>query len=730
MLAVLLIVVVVMFGTAGGHLFKIMVLDSELYMNKAYNQHLSDVEIAPLRGNIYDSNMELLASSTTVWTAYITPSKIKNAEDPEKIRKLIIDGLVDILGVEREAAEKSVNKNIAYEIVKRQVERPMAESMRTYIKENKIGSFVGFDESSKRNYPGEELLSNVLGFVGNDNQGLAGLEAYYDSTLKGTPGRVVAIKNGIGDNMPYTYEKMIDVKPGNSLVLNIDKQVQSIIEKYLEQVVKETGVKERATIIAMNPQTGGIIGMATKSDFDPNRPFYIFDDAERAKTEALSGEEQKNAVYAAQNRQWRNKAVSDLYEPGSVYKIVTGSAAIEEGIAKTSSIYNCPGYINVGDRRISCANVNGHHSQTLAEAFMHSCNPAFISMGIALGGTKYNKYYNSFGITSKTKIDLPGEALPIVHSPQLLNRPVELATTAFGQTFKITPIQMITAICAAVNGGNLMQPQVVNRVLDENQNIVQRFEPTVKRQVVSKQTSDMIRTFMEGVVSNKEGSGNNAYIAGYHIGGKTGTSEKRDTENPDDRISSFCGVAPATDPKIVLLVILDDPQTTVKYGGTLAAPVARSILNEVLPILGVSPDYTPEERANMDVNLPNVVGTTAAKAKSNLAALGFEVKIVGNGANVERMMPQANQGLPKGGSVILYTEAESTAETTVVPKLTGLTVAGVNAAGTNANINISFVGNELTSVGIISSKQSIPEGTSVEVGTIVTVEFLKQNSAD
>ena len=730
MLAIMLVVVIALFGTTGFRLVKLMVVDAEFYQQKAIGQQLSDVEITPQRGDIYDRQMSLLASSTSVWTAYIAPNRISGEKISASTRQLIIDGLVTIYEMDREAAEKSVNKKIAYEIVRRQVEEDMATDMRQYIKKHKLGSYMGLDPSSKRNYPHDELCSAVLGFVGTDNKGLAGLESQYDSILKGVPGRVMAIKNGRGEEMPFTYNNLEDVRQGNSLVLTIDHQIQSIVDRYLEEAVKETGVKERATIIAMDVNTGGILAMSTKSDFDPNRPFYIYDDAERARIEALPEDKKKEATYAAQNRQWRNKAVSDAYEPGSVYKIVTGAAAIEERIATLNSTYGCPGYIKVADRTIGCANRNGHGHQTLIEAYQHSCNPAFISMGLALGGTLYNKYYNSFGITAKTGIDLPGEAAPIVHSASQLKKPVELATTSFGQTFKITPIQMITAISAAVNGGQLMKPRLVDRILDEHKNVVKTIAPEAKRQVISKETSDMLRMLMEKIVEGPTASGHNAYVAGYHIGGKTGTSEKRDTENPDDRISSFCGVAPANNPQIALLVILDDPQTTVKYGGTLAAPIARNILGEVLPLLGVEPDYTQNEMQTMDIKLPNLTGKALSKAKADLDALKLKVKVEGDGANVERQVPGAGQSIPKGGSVVLYTSASSEVKTTTVPKLTGLTVAGVNAAGVNSNLNILFRGSALSTAGALSVKQSEPEGKKVEIGTVITVEFVLQSTAD
>lgn len=713
-LCIVIVLALMGFGTITARLFQLMVVDAEFYQQKALEQQLRDVEVPAKRGTIYDSNMNVLASSASAWTVYVTPTDIK--DDAE--RSLIADGLSEILDMDREKILEITKKKTGYEKVKEKLEKPDADQVRQFVSENNLGSIVGLDETTKRYYPNDNLASTVLGFVGTDNQGLAGLEAYYDETLTGTPGRVVAAKNARGADMPFSYEKMIDAKTGNSLVLTIDQYIQYVVEKHLSKAIEDNNVTSRGCCIVMDVNTGGVLAMATLPDFNPNEPFVIYNQEAAAEIEKLTDKEEKaKARSEAQNQQWRNKAVSDTYEPGSVYKIVTGSAAIEEGTVTPSSTFECPGYIQIANRRISCAKHEGHGHQTLAQAFMNSCNPAFITIGQKLGLDSFTAFREAFGVTSRTGIDLPGESDPIYHAKKDMGV-VELASESFGQTFKVTPIQMITAVAAAVNGGNYYQPHLVKQVLDENQNIVKTTDVTPKRQVISQQTSEMLRGFLEGVV--KEGSGKNAYIPGYRIGGKTGTSQKLDSEDESARISSFCGIAPANAPQIAVLMFLDEPHGPIIYGGTIVAPVVGDILEEILPYLGVQPQYTEEEKEALDVATPDVIGKKTDAAKSAVTSQNLECKVVGEGDTVMQQVPGAGQPIPKGGTVVLYTGKVT--QNTKVPNFMGMTPSQANAAAANAGVNIRLSG-AVESAGATVQAQSIDKDTPVSMGTIVTIEF-------
>lgn len=730
MLVILLVITVGTMSISGVRLATIMLVDSAEYQQKAAEQQLFDTELTPIRGDIYDNQMNKLATSATVYTVYITPKDIVALDDPEVKRNLIADGLSEILKLDRQKVYDFTTKSNGYVIVKKKVEKPEADEVRKFISSNKLGSMVGLDESSKRYYPNDNLASVVLGFVGDDNQGLAGVEAYYETQLKGVPGRMVAAKNARGADMPFSYEKVIKETPGNSLQLTIDSYIQHVAEKYLEQSVIDNNVSERGVCIVMDVNTGAILGMAVKDDFDPNSPFEL-NTSDTAKLDGLAGDERSKLLAELRNKQWRNKAVSDPYEPGSVFKIVTGSAAIEENVTDINKHYNCPGYIVVAGQRYSCHKNTGHGAETLTQAFENSCNPVFITFGQLLGVNTFSRYFDAFGMTQKTGIDLPGEASPMYHKEANMG-PVELASTSFGQTFKITPIQLITAISASVNGGTLVQPHVVKQILDENLNVIETKTPSTKRQVISKESSDMICRLMESVVAN--GSGKNAYVPGYRVGGKTGTSQKVADELSGTgeklRISSFCGVAPMDNPQIAVLVVLDEPHGANIYGGTIAAPVSGQIMADILPYLGLEPQYTEAELAVMDMRAPNVVGKSVKDAETAIKAEGLHPKIVGDGATVERQVPSSTQSVSKNGVVVLYTEGGGNKKMVTVPALTGLTVSGVNTAVSNANLNVTFSGASLTASGVISYRQSIEPNQEVEAGTTITVYFRGEDNVE
>ncbi len=734
-LTVWIVMLLCMFGLVGGRLVYIMIVDSEFYQQKAAEQQLYDTVISATRGEIYDRKMELLATSAQVWTVYITPNSFKKITDETKLNAIkseIATNLSAILGLDYQTVLDYTNKNTSYVKVKTRVEKPEADLVRKYIAEStyKVGQYIGLDEGSIRYYPNDSLASVVLGFVGSDNQGLFGLEKQYDNELTGIPGRVVAAKDATGNDMPLSYELEVEATPGNSLVTSIDSYVQYVCEKYLDQALTDNIVTERGAIICMNVNTGEILAMAVKGDFNPNTPFAV-SDADNEALALLEGEEKSNKLYELQNRQWRNKAVSDVYEPGSVFKVITAAMALEEGVTSLGNHYNCNGYIVVAGQRYNCHKRIGHGAETLTQAVQNSCNPVFITFGQQLGSTTFSKYFEAFGLGEKTNIDLPGETLPIYH--KLKNMGVtELASSSFGQTFKITPIQMITAVSAAVNGGYLVQPHLVKQIIDYEGNTVKSIGTNVKRQVISTTTSQTIRSLLEAVVDG--GGGKNAYVSGYRIGGKTGTSQKvaEMLETGESRlyISSFCGVAPINEPEIALLVMLDEPHGDAYYGGTIAAPVGGQIMSEILPYLGYEPKYSDEELAKLAVKIPSVVGQSVNTAKSLLSDKKLKYKVIGEGETVIRQFPSATDSLYSDGVVMLYTDNTTEALTVKVPDFSTMTLKQANQAAADSGVNIRFNGTSLSGVSVTAYKQSIPAETVVDAGTVVEVYFRTTETAE
>ncbi|MGI6270322.1 MAG: penicillin-binding transpeptidase domain-containing protein [Candidatus Howiella sp.] len=726
MMAIMLVLVIGFMGVSIVRLTQLMVIDSAFYQEKASEQQLYDTELSPERGNIYDANRNILATSATVWTVYITP----NDFDDDAQREKVASGLSQILGMEYETVLGYAKKTSSYVIVKKKVEKSLADQVRQFISDESLGSVIGLDEATKRYYPNDNLASVVLGFVGDDNQGLSGIESYYETELKGVPGRVVAAKNARGADMPFSYEKKVESTPGNSLVLTIDSYIQHVAEKYLEQAVADNSVTERGVCIVMDVNTGGVLAMAVKGDFNPNDPFTLTDPADQEELASLAGEERQTKLSELLNHQWRNKAVSDPYEPGSVFKIITGAAALEEHATDSTKSYSCPGYIVIAGQRYSCHKTTGHGTESLEQAFQNSCNPVFITLGQLLGVSTFSHYFDAFGLTQTTGIDLPGEAGSIYHAEANMGL-VELASTSFGQTFKVTPIQLITAISAAVNGGYLVQPHVVSQILDADGNVVKNVDTVQKRQVISSETSEKLCALLEAVVDG--GGGKNAYVAGYRIGGKTGTSEKVADELAGTgerlRISSFCGIAPTDDPQVAVLVLLDEPHAANVYGGTIAAPVGGQVLGDILPYLGYEPNYTEEDMI-ISVKVPGVTGKTLSEAKAALSGESLTTRVVGNGDTVLSQSPGEGQYVSENGVIVLYTDDSSEQKTATVPDFTGQTVSSVNTAAKNAGVNVVFSGSSLTASGVVAYKQSVEKGTEVAAGTSITVYFRSEDNSD
>lgn len=702
-----------------GNLFWLQVINGEEYRLKAEKNQLSDTVVNANRGTIYDSNMKVLAQSASAWLVYINPSKIKTDEQ----KTLLVDGFVEIFDLDPETVTKKVNRSESgYEKIIGQIDNGQKDTLKEYLskhKDQKLSTIVGIDPDTKRYYPLGSFASTVLGFTGSEDTGRSGLELKYNDILTGEAGRIITAKNALSGEMPNDYETTYDAEQGKSLVLTVDEVIQYYLEQQLSQAIEETQAKYAYGIV-MDVKTGAILGMSTMPDYDLNSPYKIYsnsvlEEISKIEDSAQRSQAESNALFS----QWRNRVVSDSYEPGSVFKLFVAAAGLEEGAITRTSTYNCTSSIKVANYYQHCYNRKAHGTQTVAEALPNSCNTYFITLGQKLGKQTFSKYFEAFGFTEKTGVDLPSEAAPVANKTYYtVDRMgiAELSSASFGQTFQATPIQMITAVASLGNGGKLMTPYIVDKVLDADGNIIEETEPTVRRQVVSEKTADLMCDLMEQVVV--WGTAKNAYVAGYHVAGKTGTSEKLNTD--DQCIASFAGFAPANDPQIAVLIAVDEPQFYAT-GGSGAAPIAGRIFENILAYLNIDPQYSDKEMAQATVTAPNLVGEASATVRSK--ASGFTVKVVGNGETVVSQMPSANQSMPKNGVIVVYTEENAEKQTATVPNLTGLTLADANRLAVNSGFNIKISGTTQGAGQVLSYKQSIPAETTAETGAIITVYF-------
>lgn len=685
---------------------------------KAERNQLSDTQIAAERGTIYDSNMNVLAKSASAWLVYINPSQIK--DDTQK--ELVVNGLSQILGVDADSVRTKAEKTkTGYQKIAGEVETDVKEALEAYIDEhsdNKLSTIIGIDPDTKRYYPYSSFASTIIGFTNSDDQGVGGIEMQYDDDLTGVSGRIITAKNAQQGSMSSDYETTYDAKPGESLVLTIDEVIQYYLEQGLEQALVDTGAKYAYGIV-MDTDTGAILGMTSKPDFDLNNPRKISNAALSETIAAITDDTQRaqettNALYA----QWRNRTISDTYEPGSVFKTVVVSAALEEGVVDLNTTYTCTGGIQVADNYQRCWKPGGHGHETLTQGLMNSCNPFFITIGQALGEERFYKYFEAFGFAEKTGIDLPAEAKPVAgktyHALESMGIS-ELSSSSFGQTFQVSPIQMITAVNTIANGGKLMQPYVVDSKLDSDGNVVYKTTPTVKRQVISEKTASTVADMMEQVVSI--GTGKNAYVAGYHVAGKTGTSEKIGIEGA--YIASFAGFAPADNPEISILIAIDEP-TGEHGGGAVAAPIAGMLLEKIMTYLNVEPQYEDDELSNISSVAPSLVGKSVGDAK--VSAAKFTVKVVGSGTKVISQTPAAGQQMRTGGVIVVYTEENAAKQTATVPNLCNMSMSQANSAAVNAGFNIRLSGTT-NSGEVLSYKQSVNAGEEAEIGSVITVYF-------
>ena len=718
-LSAIAVILVFGFGIDILRLFWFQVIKSDEYRIKAEAQQLSDTVISADRGVIYDASMNVLAESAAAWLVYVNPSEIKD----DAQANLIASGLSEIFGdVDAETILKKIgNRKYSYVKIKDKIAYNIKSKVVEFRKENDLYSVIGIDPDTKRYYPFGNFASTVIGMTNSDNNGRAGIELKYNDTLTGTPGRIITARDANSGLMQSNYETKYDAEQGTSLVLTIDKSVQYYLEKGLAQAVKDNDALSAYGIV-MDVNTGAILGMATMPDYNLNEPSVLTDPAILAELEKITDEDEYDVAYNnAVFMSWRNKAISDTYEPGSVFKLFTAAAGIEEGVVNLNSTYNCVGAIQVADNRIRCHNHDGHGTQDLTKGLMNSCNPFFITIGQNLGTDRFYKYFEAFGFTKKTNIDLPAEANPVAdvtyHSKENMGIS-QLSSSAFGQTFQVSAIQMITAVSAIANGGKLMEPYVVAKKLDHEGNTVYESEPQAKRQVISESTSKTVLSMMEKVVS--DGTGRNAYIPGYRVAGKTGTSEKLTVNG--EYIASFVGCAPADDPQIAVLIIIDEPQGAVHGGGAIAAPVAGSVIEQTLEYMNVEPVYTPEELSKLNATTPDVCGLTVSGAKASLEKQNFTARVVGNGEKVISQYPVSGQSIPMNGVVVLYTQTDTTETSSTVPNLIGLSISDANQRAVNSGYNIRISGASLDSE-VVSYRQSIEEGTEASLGSTITVYF-------
>lgn len=734
---ILIALIVVGFGAIIFSLVRWQIVQGADLQQRAVTQQLQNTSISAQRGTIYDCNMKVLAQSATVWTVVLEPAYITK----DKTRDTIADGLSQILSMDKSKILTLLNSNkkSCYTILKRQVETDIKDKILEFKEKNEISSGVRLIEDYKRYYPYHDFAASVLGFTSIDNNGLAGLELQYNKELSGVAGKLVTAKNALGTDMPFQYEQKVDAQNGNNLVLTLDESIQHFLETNLEQGVKDNKVQNRATAIIMNVKTGAILAMATKGDFDPNDPREIADPVIKAQIDKLTGDAKTQALAAAQLTQWRNKAVSDTYHPGSVFKMVTGSAGLDSGVINENTRFYCPGYAVVAGTRMNCWRTSGHGSETFVEGLCNSCNPVFMKVGELLGPANFFKYYSAFGFTEKTGIDLPGESNSLYSSEKQLEQiPTDLATEAFGQTDAITPIQMITACAAVANGGYLVQPHLVSQVVDGSGNIVKTIDTNVKRQVISNDVSHRMAMIMQRNATI--GTAKTGYLPGYRVAGKTGTSEKteenlKNRNAPKKYIASYCGFAPADDPQIAMLVFCDDPEGNSYYGSAVSGPIFSKTMEETLNYLGVDRKYTAEELAKVNISTPSVTGKTVAQAQAAAQQSGLTAKVYGSGTTVVKQIPESGSTIPKEGTLVLFTDENSTSATATVPNLVGLSITEANRVAASYNINIQLTGasatlNGASSVKIQSSAQDIKEGTKVKPGTIVTVTFIDKNQTE
>lgn len=721
---IMAVVIIFLMTTTVARVFYLTIVRGEELSEKAETQQLKDTEITAMRGTIYDSNGNVLAQSASVWNVFIDPLNIK-----DKQRDLIVDEFANLFGYDadekKEFYDRTTHQN-HYELVEKKVENNIKEKLSKFVSKNELGGCIGTEQTTKRYYPYGTLASSVIGFTGADDQGLSGIEAYYDEQLTGTNGRIITAKDAKSNNIANDYETSIAATDGDSIVLTINQTIQYYLEKGLRETMNEYQAKGAYGIV-MNCNTGAVLAMSSLPDYDCNEPYKLTYSKDKKAIKKLSDKTAKQeAESAAVQNQWRNFTVSDTYVPGSVFKTFVASAALEENVVNLNTTYNCTGSIQVDKYKMKCHYHPGHGTQTLTQGLENSCNPFFITIGQKLGVHNYFKYFDAFGFTQKTNIDLPGEASPQYYKEDQYGI-VELSSASFGQTNSLTPIQVCTGLCAIANGGKLLQPYLVSSIADANGKTVKKTQTKEIRQVISADTSEKVRKMMKSVVDN--GTGKNGYVAGYSVGGKTGTSTKLgESKNGegDKYIVSFGAIAPSDDPEIAMLIIVDEPNQDLG-GGALCAPIAAQVTQEAMNVLGIEPKYNDSEMKDLSKQTPNVVGKSLDEAKKTLEENNLNFVVVGDDSTVTRQCPSGADTIPNGGTVYLYTD-DSEKQTVIVPNFNGLTVNEAKDLASSSNLNIQIAGNSMSSGTVVAYRQSEETQAKVEKGTVVTVTFKNTQS--
>ena len=711
-----IIIIFVFFSILIIRLINLQIINARYLFKMANSQQLASTKLTAKRGIIYDRNMVPLAQSATAWDAVLEPNYIKNDET----REIISQGLSEILDIPKEEILEASKKKSSYKIIKKKIDSNLKDKIIDFKAKNNITSGIRLIENYKRYYPMGNLASNILGFTGDDGQGLLGLESKYEKVLKGEDGKLVSAKNAIGTDMPYDYEHMIPPKDGDSLVLTIDSNIQKIAERCLKQAVTKNDARNGGFAIAMDPQTGEILALAVYPSFDPNNPFELCDEDKKI-LENTPNEEKTKKKSELLSAIWDNTVVNSLYYPGSVFKMIVAAMGLELGLVNENSNFNCSGGIKISDRIIRCHKRSGHGPLNFEEALCKSCNSAFISLGQKIGAEKFFDFYNAFGFHEKTGIDLPGETKDVFFENM---QPIDLAVASIGQNFGIPPISMATAACAIANGGNLVTPHIVKEIKDKDGKTIKSFSTKIRRSVISSETAKRVSDMMaQNTIS---GGAKNAYVPGFRIAGKTGTSEKKEkllVPGQKDYMSSYCGFAPVEDPKILILIGIDTPKGGQYYGSVVAAPSGGLFFSEVLLYMGIKPQYNEEESKKYGIEVPNLIGKKTSEAKINIINLGLQPVIIGKGEEVLSQVPSAGSLIAQNGTVVIYTENNSENDSennkVKVPNFIGMKKSDAIKIAESAGLNISVSGssNEEDRIKTQSPSGSeyVPKGTTVNV---------------
>ena len=737
-------------------LYRLMVTDYEYYANQALRNQTRSTSVTADRGNIYDRNMNILACSQSVENVYLDPHELKQskADIPAIAAKL-----AEILDLDPDwIARQAADTKMRYKQIAARISQDVAAEIRAYMKQENIAG-IHLEPNSQRYYPYGNLASQVIGFTNASNTGSEGIEASYNSFLDGSAGRVITTKGNNEMDMPFSYEKYVQSQPGCSVILTLDTTVQACLEKQMASAIARYDVQNGAFGIVMDVDTGEILAMATLGGYDPNNYLEIYDEGVAAHLEQLKADYMNHpedseayatgkAAYAkqlseARLKQWRNRCLSDGYEPGSTFKVLTMAAALDSGAIDLDTNFYCKGSEQIPGRSqlLHCWRSTGHGAEKTPQALQNSCNIAFAHIALKMGGEIFYEYVQRFGVLEKTGIDLSGESKGVFFSRELVTDTdkwgtASLTSGSFGQTFKLTPLQLVRAISSVVNGGYLLEPYIVSQVVDSQGNTVLQQEKTVLRQTISEETSKIMCQLMASVVS--EGTAKNASVVGYDIGGKTGTSEKIDVfdangQRVQDKIVSFVGVAPMDDPRYIVLVALDTPsRSTGIYisGGVMAAPTVGAVMADILPYLGVEKTYGPEDAAGKVVVLEDYSGMTAQEAQKALKKLGLTAVVRGEGQSVLGQLPAAGQSVPGDSQVILYLSQMTEPETVAVPDFSGMNRQQAAVSAGKAGLYILVSGNTEISPQVTVVAQDIAPGTMVTLGTTIKLKFLDTQATD